>query len=457
MEKFHGKQGRKALDWRIMNYEEARVYLDSVAKYGSVLGLENMRELLLRLGDPQKELKFIHISGTNGKGSVLAYLSTILKEAGYRVGRYISPTLFSYRERIQVNEDYINKESLAKHTEKIKEAIEGMLADGKPHPTQFEIETVLSFLYFLEQKCDVVVLETGLGGAEDATNIITTSILEVIVSISMDHMQFLGDTLEKIAIQKAGIIKKHTSVVSVLQEPEAMKVIEERVKEQECILSVADFRQADHIVYGLNRQGFSYGGYEDLEISLAGSYQIKNAVTAVEAVKALQRLGWVITEAALRNGLKNTRWRGRFTPICERPLMIMDGAHNPDGARMLKESIEQYFKGRRILYLCGVFRDKEYEKVIQTVAPYSEHMIAIATPGNPRALPAEELAAAAGKYIANVWPEPTIASAVKRAFHMADREDDVILAFGSLSFLGELERTVKEIKEKKSENGSGKN
>ena len=439
-----------------MKYEEARVYLDSVAKYGSVLGLENMRELLSRIGNPQNELKFIHISGTNGKGSVLAYLSTILKEAGYRVGRYISPTLFSYRERIQVNETFIKKESLAKQTEKVKEAIEGMLADGKPHPTQFEIETVLSFLYFLEQKCDLVVLETGLGGAEDATNIISTTILEVLVSISMDHMQFLGDTLEKIAVQKAGIIKKHTSVVSVLQEPEAMRVIEEKVREQECSLRIADYHQADHIVYGLSRQSFSYGGYENLEISLAGSYQIKNAVTAVEAVKALQSLGWDITEEALRKGLKNTRWRGRFTPICEKPLMIMDGAHNPDGARMLKESIEQYFSGRRIFYLCGVFRDKEYEKVIQTVAPYSDCMVTIATPGNPRALPAKELAAVAEKYIANVWPESTIRSAVQRVFCMADREDDVILAFGSLSFLGELERTVKEIKEK-NENGSGEN
>ena len=432
-----------------MNYEEARVYLDNVAKYGSVLGLANMRELLDRLGNPQDHLKFIHISGTNGKGSVLAYLSTILKEAGYRVGRYISPTLFSYRERIQVDESFIEKESLAKHTPRIRETIEQMLADGKPHPTQFEIETVLAFLYFLEQECDIVVLETGLGGAEDATNIIQTTLLEVLVSISMDHMQFLGNTLKEIAAQKAGIIKKNTAVVSVKQMQEAMEVIEAKVQEQQCTLQIADFEQAYDVEYGLTRQYFSYGGYEHLEISLGGSYQIKNAVIAVEAVKALQKLGFEMSEEELRAGLLHTVWRGRFTVISREPLFIMDGAHNRDAALKLRESIEQYFMGRRIFYICGVFRDKEYEKVLETVAPYCEAMIAIETPGNPRALPAEELAETARRFIPRVETAESVAQAAGRALEMADRENDVILAFGSLSFLGEMERAVKEIKERK--------
>ena len=432
-----------------MNYEEARVYLDNVAKYGSVLGLENMRELLGKLGNPQDQLKFIHISGTNGKGSVLAYLSTVLKEAGYRVGRYISPTLFSYRERIQVNEKYIEKESLAANTTKIRKVIDQMVAEGKHHPTAFEIETALAFMYFLEQDCAIVVLETGLGGAEDATNIIETTVMEILVSISMDHMQFLGDTLGKIAKQKAGIIKKNTAVVSVKQMPEAMEVIEEKVKEQDCALYIADFDQAADIEYDLECQKFTYGGYDALEISLAGSYQIKNAVIAVEAVKTLQKLGYEISEVQLRKGLRETVWRGRFTVISHEPLMIMDGAHNRDAALKLKESVEQYFKGRRLFYLCGVFRDKEYDLVLQTVAPLGEYMIAIETPGNPRALPAEELAEEARKYIAGVRPEKSIRNAVEQVLEMADKKDDVVLAFGSLSFLGELERAVNEIKEKK--------
>lgn len=442
-------QGRKALDWRKMNYEEARVYLDSVAKYGSVLGLENMRELLGRLGNPQNKLKFIHISGTNGKGSVLAYLSTVLKEAGYRVGRYISPTLFSYRERIQVNEEYIRKESLARHTLAVQEVINEMQAEGLAHPTLFEIETVISFLYFLEEKCDIVVLETGMGGAQDATNIIETTILEVLVPISMDHMQFLGNTLEEIAAQKAGIIKKNTVAVSAGQRPEAMAVIEERAREQHCELRIADAGRADDICYGLERQSFSYGGFENLEITMAGSYQIINAVVAVEAIMALRELGYDISDASLRAGMKKTQWRGRFTVIREKPYFIIDGAHNRDGALVLKDSIERYFPGRRLFYLCGVFRDKEYEEIIKTVAPYSGQMVTIQTPDNPRALPAEELAKTAGKYIRHVQAAKSIADGVQTILRMADKEDDVILAFGSLSFLGELTRTVEELKERK--------
>ena len=197
-----------------MNYKEARVYLEQVSRYGSVLGLDNMRELLGRLGNPQNDLKFIHISGTNGKGSVLAYLSTILSGAGYRTGRYLSPTLFSYREKIQVDGEKINKESLAAHVTAIAEATRDMQEKNAGTPTIFEVETVLAFLYFKEKKCDIVVLETGMGGLLDATNIIETTVLEVLASISMDHMEFLGDTLGKIAEQKAGIIKPHTSVVS---------------------------------------------------------------------------------------------------------------------------------------------------------------------------------------------------------------------------------------------------
>ena len=212
-----------------MDYKEARVYLDEAAKYGSVLGLTTMTELLKRLGNPQDDLKFVHIAGTNGKGSVLAYLSTVLKEAGYKVGRYISPTLFSYRERIQVNEAYITKEAVARLTGLVKEAADEMAAEHLAVPTVFEMETAISFLYFKEECCDLVVLETGMGGREDATNVVKTTVLEVLASISMDHMGVLGNTLGEIAWNKAGIIKPGTAVVSMKQLPEAMQVIEEEL------------------------------------------------------------------------------------------------------------------------------------------------------------------------------------------------------------------------------------
>lgn len=432
-----------------MNYREARVYLDDAAKYGSVLGLENMRALMNELGNPQDRLKFIHISGTNGKGSVLAYLTTILKEAGCRVGRYISPTLFSYRERIQVDETYIEKEAFARHVSAVKEAILRITARGGAHPTPFEIETAVSFLYFLEQKCDIAVMETGLGGDTDATNIIKTTVMEVLVPISMDHMQFLGETLTEIAAHKAGIIKPGTVVVSAQQEPEAMEVIRAYAKSQQARLRIADRGQARDVVYGIARQSFSYGDFKELVIPLAGTYQIINAVTAVEAVLALRELGWKITEEQLRSGLAKTVWNGRFTVIHERPLFIIDGAHNRDGARMLQESIEQYLKGRRIFTICGVFRDKEYEEILKAAAPYTEHMITIQTPGNPRALPAEELAEKARGYIADVQAAKDIDSAVRTCIAMADKNDDAILAFGSLSFLKEIREAVQKVEERK--------
>lgn len=432
-----------------MDYQEARAYLHEAGKYGSVLGLTGMQTLLKELGNPQDKLKFIHIAGTNGKGSVLAYVSTILKEAGYRVGRYISPTLFSYRERIQVNDTYITKEALTEYTACIRQAAERMTAAGKPHPTVFEIETAMAFLYFVQEKCDIVVLETGMGGDTDATNVVQTTVLEILTSISMDHMQFLGNTLAEIAGHKAGIIKPDTVVVSAAQEPEAIQVIAERAGRQRAALRIADPGRAADVACGLFTQRFSYGGYEGLEIHLAGTCQIENAVVAVEAVRALQDMGWRITEAQLRSGLVKTVWRGRFTVLCEKPLFIADGAHNRGAAKQLKKSIEMYLQGRRIFAICGVLRDKEYEEVLQTVAPYIENMITIETPDNPRALPAEELAETARRYICRVRAAQSIAEAVALSLAAADGENDAILAFGSLSFLGELFREVEKIKEKK--------
>lgn len=425
-----------------MDYREAREYLAEVGKTGSVFGLENLTELLKRLGNPQDQLKFVHISGTNGKGSVLAYLSTILKEAGYRVGRYISPTLFSYRERIQVNEEYISREALTELVEQIKTEITAMEAEGMNCPTVFEVETAMAFLYFLQKKCDIVVLETGLGGDTDATNVVKTTVLEVLVSISLDHMGYLGNTLAEIAGHKAGIIKPGTVVVSTLQEPEAMEVIRKRSAEQNAELRVADYRQSRDVCYGIGSQSFSYGGYQDVEIHLSGSYQIKNAVVALESVKALRSIGFAISDEQMRDGFAKTVWNGRFTVVNEKPLFIIDGAHNRAGAEELRKSIESCLPGRRIFAICGIFGDKEYEEILQKTAPYIERMITIETPDNPRALPAEKLAQAARKYIADVHPAQSIRQAVEESFASATEEEDVILAYGSLSFLGEIRKEV---------------
>lgn len=428
-----------------MNYEEAREYLDQVSKGGSILGLDNMRELLKRLENPQDSLKFVHISGTNGKGSVLAYVSTVFKEAGYRTGRYISPTLFSYREKIQVNESFIGREDLARLTEEVKKAAEEMQNSGKGFPTIFEIETALAFLYFAEQKCDIVILETGLGGALDATNVIKTSVMEVITSISMDHMEFLGDTLGKIALQKAGIIKPHTSVVSAVQDMEAMEVIRDVCRKKECVFDTVDQEQIKDISYGYEGQSFSYKDWKNIKISLMGSYQIKNAALALEAIEALRKLGYELNDKAVYQGMKTAVWKGRFTVISKEPFIIMDGAHNQAAAEELVRSLKLYYPGKKFYYIFGMFRDKDYHQVIRLTAPLAEHIVTVETPENPRALPAEELKKAVAEVNPSVEAAGNLRMAVNRVMEQIDK-DAVIVIFGSLSFLGEAEMAVNRYK-----------
>lgn len=424
-----------------MNYEEARAFLEEVGKTGSVLGLESMQELLKRLDNPQDQLKFIHISGTNGKGSELAFLSEILTEAGYRTGRYVSPTLYSYRERIQVNGEWINRESLARYVAVIKEAIEAIAADGLSVPTVFEVETAISFLYFCDKKCDIVLLETGMGGTLDATNVVKTTILEVIASIGMDHMGFLGNTLGEIAANKAGIIKPDTCVVSAKQEPEAEAVVRRVSEQMHAQLSIVDPEHLSEVQYGYEKQSFTYKNWKNVEITLAGTYQIINAALALEAVEALRKLGYALSEEQVRTGMKRAAWRGRFSVIHKDPIVVIDGAHNPAAATVLKTSLETYFKGKKLYYIFGVFADKDYEKVIEITAPLAEQIITVQTPDNPRALPAEELKCAVEKVNPKVSSAKTIEEAVKRTMDVVKKED-VIVAFGSLSFLSLVDHAV---------------
>lgn len=425
-----------------MNYEESRVYLDEISRYGSVLGLENMKELLDRLGNPQKDLKFIHISGTNGKGSCLAYLSTILSGAGYKTGRYISPTLDTYRERIQVDGEYINKDSLASHVTAIAKATEDMKKDNAGTPTLFEVETVLAFLYFKEKNCDIVVLETGLGGRLDATNIIDTSILEVIMPISLDHQGFLGDTIKEIAEQKAGIIKNNTKVISAIQPKEAAEVIEKTCKEKNCTLTIANPDEITIKSQSIKKQVFDYKMYNNIAISLPGSYQPQNAIVAIEAIEALRELGYSLSQEDILKGFEATVWKGRFTVLSEdNPVVIMDGAHNVAGAKELMKSLELYFNDKKYIYVFGVFSDKEYDEIINITAKRAEHIITVQTPNNPRALPAEELKDAVKKVNNSCEASKNIEDAVKKAIKMT-REDKerILVIFGSLSFLGEAEQ-----------------
>ncbi len=432
-----------------MTYKEARVYLDHVSKYGSVLGLGPIRKLLCELGNPQDDLKFIHIAGTNGKGSVLAYTSTILKEAGYRVGRYVSPTVVSYLERIQVNACPIPEDAFARLTNMVQKAIARMESAGEVSPTVFEAETAIAFLYFKEQRCDLVVLECGLGGETDATNIIENTLLAVFTSISRDHLGVLGNTLEEIAMVKSGIIKSGCTVVTPLQQPEVMQVLTERARQKGCPLYLADPAAAVILEENHLGQTFSYNT-ETFRCSLAGRHQVENAVVALQVISVLETLGYSISREALRQGFIHTTWPGRLTCLKKKPLFFIDGAHNENAARRLRESLEAYFPGKRLIYIMGVFRDKEYEKIAAITGPLADSVHTIDLPDINRTLPAGRLAEVMTDYCMPdtvIQPEPDIGTAVKNSLAEAG-EDDVILAFGSLSYLGKVMDILKTDSEK---------
>ena len=432
-----------------MTYKEARVYLDKVSKYGSVLGLDTIRNLLNELGNPQDKLKFIHIAGTNGKGSTLSFISTILCEAGYRTGRYISPSVQSYLEMIQVNEKWISEEDFTELVEKVEKAIVRMEMKGQKSPTIFEIETAIAFLYFYNKACDYVVLETGLGGIEDATNVINNTVAAVFATISRDHMGILGNSLEEIAEKKAGIIKSGSVVVSAKQQTEVEKVLRSRAEELKCSIAFSEPEKAVVSEEDYQKIIFSYKEMDNLQICMTGKYQLMNVSTALELVRTGIIPG--ISTETVRRALQKAVWPGRFTCISENPVFIIDGAHNEDAANKLRESVEQYFPENKKIFICGVFKDKEYEKMSQIMAPLADMIYTIELPNKDRTLDAVTLREVMQKYCGSeckVEAAGSILAAIKNALSEAGAED-VILAFGSLSYLGTVMQYIREIYEGK--------
>lgn len=416
-------------------------FMDELRKSGIVPGLGSIKELCRRLGNPQDAFPCIHIAGTNGKGSVLAYLSTVYKTAGYRVGAFSSPAVFNPRETIRVDGKNMTKKAYTEGLEKIKEAVETIKADGLPAPTAFEAEVALAFLYFADKKCDIVMLEAGMGGREDATNLITRTLAAVLMPIGMDHMQFLGRTLDKIAYQKAGIIKKGCVAVSAVQQEEAAAKIRKEAEKQGCSCFFATV--PEKIKYGLKKQKFTYRDafgtlHKDMEITIPGVCQAENAAVAIEVVEALNRQNtFVVSEENLRRGLLETAWPGRFEVLREKPYFVIDGAHNEPAAKKLVQSVSAYFSNKRIIYIMGMLKDKEYEKVAEITYPYADQIITVTPPENKRALSAMDLAAAVSAYHPRVTTAGSVEEAVEMAYLLAGKED-VILCFGSLSFLGRV-------------------
>lgn len=441
-----------------MNYRETMEYMEEMSALGSVPGLASVTELCRRLGNPQDSLFFVHIAGTNGKGSVLAYVYSVLKAGGYRAGCFSSPAVYACREKIRVNGKEILAKEFAEWMSLVRGEADAMAAEGLPHPTVFEMETAVGFLYFKDKRCDIVLLECGMGGDLDATNVVRNTLAAAFSSISMDHMAFLGGTLAEIAEHKAGIIKPGAEVVCGIEEPEVLGILRRRAGE-ETVRSVEKERLA-HIKYGLEKQRFDYlssagKSYRRLEIPLAGLVQPENAALAVEIVEALDRKGFSVTEKQLRQGLSGARWPYRFEIVAKRPCFILDGAHNEDAAVRLAQGIRFYFTNKKILYIMGMLRDKEYEKVIAQTYAYAEQIITVTPPGQERALSGHELAVAASDYHPRVTEAGSLEEAVEMAYLFAQK-DWVILAFGSLSYLGALGRIVRDRSERHDRSGKNK-
>ncbi|MBP0056689.1 bifunctional folylpolyglutamate synthase/dihydrofolate synthase [Anaerobutyricum soehngenii] len=426
--------------------------IEELKKRGSVPGLDAIEGLLEELGHPEDNLKIVHIAGTNGKGSIFAYLSSILIAAGFKVGRYISPTISCYEERFQINGEYITKDKLARLYNIVEEAMKREEEKTGLKPTLFEVETAISFLYFKEEKVDYALIEVGMGGRMDATNVIRHPELTVISSISYDHQAFLGDTLEEIAWQKAGIIKESCPVVLSENSDEVCKVIEQEAtkKKVKCI----EIKPTDYEVLSETPYGSTFLWKEQrYETKLPGRHQVSNAVTALAASEYLfrkdyeknnarkdidKKLDEMNVKSAQQGGIIRTCWPGRLEVLKKEPLFYRDGAHNPDGAKKLAAFLQKYFTNKKIIYIMGVLKDKEYKKMLRYLMPMAKEVY-VFKPKNERGLSAQILADTI-KEVADVSVtiESDVNAAVFRALDTA-KPDDVLVACGSLSFMEEME------------------
>ncbi|MBE6920842.1 MAG: bifunctional folylpolyglutamate synthase/dihydrofolate synthase [Ruminococcaceae bacterium] len=419
-----------------MNAQEAINYIHSFFWKGSIPGLERTQELLRRMGNPEKTLKFVHIAGTNGKGSTAAMTASILQKAGYKVGLYTSPYIYRFNERIQVNGEQIADEDVAAVTEYVKQFAEAM----EEKPTEFELVTAIGFEYFARQNCDIVVLEVGMGGALDSTNVIDTPEVAVITNIGLDHTDYLGDTVEKIAETKAGIFKKNGHAV-VYRGTSGVEEVFERVCAQRNVkLKKADFDSLVLRSHSLEGQVFDCGSRKELFLPLLGDHQLHNASVVLSIADTLIEKGWNISEDHIRDGIRDVSWPGRFDMVGRDPLFIIDGGHNPQCIDALVKNIRDYLANRKIIALTGVLADKDYGEMYRPMMPYIREFVCI-TPPNPRKLEATELAEHLRRVGATATPCDTIAAGVKLAIQKAG-QDGVVLCFGSLYTIGDIKNAL---------------
>ena len=434
-----------------MTYDEALKYIHSLPVFSGIIDFEKTKILMEYSGRPQDKLKVIHIAGTNGKGSTAAFINNILIEAGYNTGLYTSPYIEHFTERIKLNNLEISENDLAGITETVKASVEKIKADNKPLPTEFDVITAIALIWFEKCDADVAVLETGMGGRLDSTNVVPSPELAVITSISYDHMAVLGNTLPEIAYEKAGIIKTGIDVLLYPQRKEVYPVFEkkcfsENARLHNCIIGIPgkdkaspdgqymdiDLSKAEDPIVRTDFKQTS------LKITLLGEHQIKNASMAVNAAAILRNKGWNITDTAIIEGLKKTRWNGRFEILRKNPFFLIDGGHNSEGIESLTSSINSIFPGKKVIFIFGVLADKDYHKMIDMILPLASKIFTVTVP-NPRTLSAVKLSeavrSAPGYNNTPVVPCSDISAAVNASLDLASSED-VICAFGSLYYIG---------------------
>ena len=488
-----------------MTIKEALDYLNTYGWSQWKLGLSRTRELLARLGDPQKDLRFVHVAGSNGKGSTCAMIERILREAGYTTGFYPSPYIEDFRERIRYCGEYIEEEALCRITEQVARIADSM----EEHPTHFELITAIGMEYFRQKKCDIVVLEVGLGGTFDSTNIIDAPEAAVITNIGLEHTEYLGNTLAEIAGNKCGIIKKGSDVVSYENLPEVMEVVRSTCAREGCPLTIARFGRIRLLEQSLEGQTFQWlpdgtdgasgetsgndqgaapdnragndpdnragndsdnkagdtpennsgrfpenSGTDSLSgsfrLALIGEYQLHNAAVALTTIEVLRKRGYEISREAVRRGLEKVEWPARFEVLSQKPLFILDGGHNPQCAEALTESIRQYLPGRRVIFLMGMLADKDYNRVIDIVSPFAWGFVCL-TPDSPRALPARQLAGDLCGRGFDAVPCETVEEGILTALAKAEElsadaePEPAVIAFGSLYMAGAVRGTFFQI------------
>lgn len=422
-----------------MNAEQAIAYIHSVCWKGSIPGLGRTQELLEKMGNPEKKLKFVHIAGTNGKGSTAAMTASILSKAGYRTGLYTSPYIYRFHERIQVDGVEISDEDLTEITEYVKPLADSMAQS----PTEFELVCCIAFEYFYRKKCDIVVLEVGMGGAWDATNVIEAPEVAVITNIGLDHTEYLGDTVEKIAETKSGIFKPHGHGVVYRSTPSVEAVYERVCAERDVSLRKADFDGLVLKAHTLEGQVFDCGSRKNLVLPLLGDHQLHNASVVLSIADTLIEEGWKISEQNIYDGIRDVRWPGRFDIVCRKPLFIIDGGHNPQCIEALVKNIQDYLAGKKVVALTGVLADKDYADMYKPVMPLVDRFVCI-TPPNPRKLEAEQLAQYLRQAGAQAQASESILDGVKQAMDLAG-EDGVVLCFGSLYSIGGIRDALKDL------------